>query len=99
MTDDTPLPTLIERLNRVFSDALTDDDGNEFTIFLDEIEDGGPTRYRLRIRAEPYEGGGVSDLGPMFKDADRLRVFIRGLETGGDGTIRSKARPIGGTTA
>lgn len=95
--DDTPLTKLVERLNRVFSDELTDDDGNEFIIYLDEIDDGGPIRYRLRIRKEPYEGyTGVSDLGPMFRDADRLRAFMRGLEYGGDGSVSAKAHVVGG---
>lgn len=96
MNDDTPLNKLVERLNRVFADDLTDADDNEFIIYLDEIDDGGEMRYRLRIRKEPYEGHtGVSDLGPMFKDADRLRAFMRGLEYGGDGSINSKAHVVG----
>lgn len=90
-----PLMSLIGRLNRVFEDELRDGDV-PFEIYLSADDPGDGTRYRLRVGYvnNPEDGSSVSDLGPLFKDPDELRTFIRGLEMGGDGTVASKARTL-----
>lgn len=94
-SDPPALERLIERLNRVFEDDLKDG-GVPFHIYLDADDPGDGVRYRLRVGYvnNPEDGSGVSDLGPAFKSEDRLRTFIRGLETGGDGTVANKAKVL-----
>lgn len=93
MSDDLPLETLVERLNRVFSDDL-EDEGVPFAITLDHWNSPDDI-YRLRVGPKNLEDGSwISDLGPMFKDTDELRAFMRGLEYGRDGTVDRKARQL-----
>ncbi len=72
MTDKDEIQNVVDRIASIYSEDL-----EGFDFYLDEWNNPD-TLYRLRI--SPENATWVSDIGPAFKDLEKVEAFLRGME-------------------